>query len=374
MKQPYFRKLKRHLMIKYTLNVFALTLGGVFVLYIFDNVLNGVVIDFIKVLQIQGDPFTNFRKVFGIVLPMIIVITAFLLVYFLARELSGYVRLLMDGINDILAKQRVKVSFPKELAQTQKLLVSIADDYQQHALAAFEDDEKKKDLIYLLAQDLKLPLSNILMYLELLEKEKRISPEIRKEFMVTILHKSLDLEDMMNEFFDITRFNLHYSKFHPEHMYLDRMIEQVLDEYYYLVEEKNMTVSFLYEHAFPYYADTDKLARVMRDLLRNMISLGKENSAIEIRLQSHGTMYTIAIKGDVFHLSAYQIAHIFHNYYRLEDSNGNGKQHVLGLGVAKQIIDMHKGTIRASSLADTMLFHIELPIQKEHAEKKENMV
>lgn len=375
MKERYLKKLERHLMIKYTLIVFAFSLSGVLILYVFDNVLNGVVIDFIKVLAIQGDPFLTFRNMFGVVLPIIIIVTAFFLVYFLARELSSYVRVLMDGINDVLAKQRVKLLFPKELQQTQKLLLSIADEYQQNALAAFEDDEKKKDLIYLLAQDLKIPLSNILMYLELLEKEKRISSEIRKEFMIVILHKSLDLEDMMNEFFDIARFNLHYSKFNPEQMYLDRMIEQVFDEYYYLLEEKNMQVSLHYDHAFPYYADTDKLARVMRDLLSNMITIGKANSTIEITLETSHDGYRIVLHGKAFHLSAYQIAHIFHNYYRLEDVHGNGKQHVLGLGIAKAIIDMHKGSLRASSIGDDMCFYIELPIQqKQDDATNESMV
>ena len=97
-----------------------------------------------------------------------------------------------------------------------------SDDYQNYLKAAAQDEEKKKDLIYLLAQDIKMPLSNILMYLEFLHKETRISPEIQKDFVIQVLHKSLDLEDMINEFFDITRFNLQYAKWNPEHMYLDR--------------------------------------------------------------------------------------------------------------------------------------------------------
>ena len=135
-------------------------------MYIFDNVLNGIVIDFLKVLLIDGDPFSTFKKIFAIVLPAIIAITGFMLVYFLCRELSNYLRVLMEGMDDVLEKQREKLNFPKELQPTQKLILSIAEDYQRNEKAALEDEEKKKDLIYLLAQDIKLPLSNILMYLE----------------------------------------------------------------------------------------------------------------------------------------------------------------------------------------------------------------
>lgn len=368
MKERYLKNLERRLVLKYTFIVLALSLGGATILYIFDNVLNGIVIDFLKVLLIDSDPFSTFKKIFAIVLPAIIAITGFMLVYFLCRELSNYLRVLMEGMDDVLEKQREKLNFPKELQPTQKLILSIAEDYQRNEKAALEDEEKKKDLIYLLAQDIKLPLSNILMYLELLEKEQRISPQLRKEFMVSVLYKSMDLEEMINEFFDITRFNLRYAKWTPEHMYLDRMVEQVLDEYYQMLEEKSMKVDVQYEHQLPLYADNDKIARVLRDLLRNMIALGDANSTIVIQLMEHSAHYTIVMKGSVPHLSAYQIAHIFHNYYRLEDLHGSGKQHVLGLGIAKQIVDMHKGILRASSLQDTLQFYIDLP--KETLEKE----
>ena len=189
MKERYLKNLERRLVLKYTFIVLALSLGGATILYIFDNVLNGIVIDFLKVLLIDGDPFSTFKKIFAIVLPAIIAITGFMLVYFLCRELSNYLRVLMEGMDDVLEKQREKLNFPKELQPTQKLILSIAEDYQRNEKVALEDEEKKKDLIYLLAQDIKLPLSNILMYLELLEKEQRISPQLRKEFMASVLYK-----------------------------------------------------------------------------------------------------------------------------------------------------------------------------------------
>ena len=144
--------------------------------------------------------------------------------------------------------------------------MALSDDYQNYLKAAAQDEEKKKDLIYLLAQDIKMPLSNILMYLEFLHKETRISPEIQKDFVIQVLHKSLDLEDMINEFFDITRFNLQYAKWNPEHMYLDRMMEQVVDEYYMLMEAKQMEVFIESGSGLALFADNEKIARVMRDL------------------------------------------------------------------------------------------------------------
>ena len=56
MKERYLKNLERRLVLKYTFIVLALSLGGATILYIFDNVLNGIVIDFLKVLLIDSDP------------------------------------------------------------------------------------------------------------------------------------------------------------------------------------------------------------------------------------------------------------------------------------------------------------------------------
>lgn len=360
-KKNYLRDLKRKLFIRYFLVIAGITLGGICTIYIFDDVLNGVVIDFIKLFDTSGDPFETFRKLYSVLLPALIVGVGFILIYYLCKDLVKYMRIMMDGMDDVMQKERVKINFPMEMKQTEEMILQIADEYQNYLHSAQEDEEKKKDLIYLLAQDIKMPLSNILMYLEFLNEETRISPDIKKDYIVKVLHKSMELEDMINEFFDITRFNLQYAKWNPDMMLLDRMMEQVIDEYYPYIEEKGMQVDLQSSSHLELYADNEKIARVMRDLLRNVVELGKPKTSIQIRLYEEDRWYHVTIRCDSYHLSAYQIAHIFHNYYRLEDIHGNDSSHVLGLGIAKQIVDMQKGSLRASSIADTLTFYIELP-------------
>lgn len=361
MKQTTLSRLRRRLFIKYITIIIGIVLSGIGIIYIFDDVLNGVVIDFIRLFMVQGDPFDLFNRIYRIVLPVLIVLGIVVLIYFLCRDLVNYMRFLMRGVDDVMRRNHNRVDFPKEMKEAEDCIIAISDTYQNYMKAATEDEEKKKDLVYLLAQDIKMPLSNILMYLEFLHKEKRISSEIQKDFIVQVLHKSLDLEDMINEFFDITRFNLQYAKWNPEFMYLDRMMAQVVDEYYMIMEEKQMNVEIRGGNQLPLFADNEKIARVIRDLLHNLVELGKPNETIYIFMEEKETSYEIKMQVESVHLSAYQIAHIFHNYYRMEDIHGNGKMHVMGLGIAKQIMDMQKGTLRASSIDTTLSFYVVIP-------------
>ena len=62
-------------------------------------------------------------------------------------------------------------------------------------------------MVYL-AHDLKTPLTSVIGCLTLLRDEPRLSPELRSRYTGIALEKAERLEDLINEFFDITRFSL----------------------------------------------------------------------------------------------------------------------------------------------------------------------
>ena len=370
MKHP-FHNIRKRLLRKYLTIVGAVSLSGAFLLYVFDHILNGIIVDFLRVLLIDIDPFMMLKRIFAIALPLLIVVTSFIIVYFLAREFASILKLFLKGVDDVYEKQRITLQMPQEYDEISKLILDSAKEYRQYERSAQEDEMKKKDLIYLLTQDIRLPLSNILMYIELLQKEKQISKETRHHFIQTILMKSLDLEDMINEFFDITRFNLRYSKWNAELFNLTHLVEQVLDEYYYLLEDKQMSVSFDYNDLVWIYADNEKIARVIRDLLRNLCAIGYPQSEILIKLKNDGDFYHLSMEVAAIHLKGESVANLFKNYYQLKEVKVNGRSHVLGLGIAKSIMDVAQGNLFASSIGEILKFDIYFVKEKKDESRSE---
>lgn len=83
MKPMYVKRLCRQLLLKYVCIVTGIVLGGIFLIYLVDDVLNGVVIDFIRLFVEDGDPFELFQKIYAIVVPLFMVIIIIILIYFL---------------------------------------------------------------------------------------------------------------------------------------------------------------------------------------------------------------------------------------------------------------------------------------------------
>lgn len=105
-----------------------------------------------------------------------------------------------------------------------------------------------------LAHDLKTPLSSVIGYLTLLRDEGQISDELRERYLSISLDKVERLEDLINEFFEITRFNfsnitLIYSKIN-----LTRMLEQLAYEFKPMLAEKNLKLEFEMQPDFLFHA------------------------------------------------------------------------------------------------------------------------
>ena len=93
---------------------------------------------------------------------------------------------------------------------------------------------------------------------------------------------------LINEFFDITRYNLQQIELEPIEINLSFMLEQLADELYGVLQEKRLSCRVNVEENLVVYGDPDKLARVFDNILRNAIAYCYEDTSIEIEAQETG--------------------------------------------------------------------------------------
>ena len=111
-------------------------------------------------------------------------------------------------MDQIIKEPEKEVKLSNDLILLESKLNNIRVDLVSNQNKAKEALQKKNDLIMYMAHDLKTPLTSIIGYLTLLTDEKEIPENLQKKYMDIALKKSLRLEELTNQFFDITRYNL----------------------------------------------------------------------------------------------------------------------------------------------------------------------
>ena len=228
--------------------------------------------------------------------------------------------------------------------------------------AANEAEQRKNDLVVYLAHDLKTPLTSVIGYLTLLHDEREISPALQEKYLGVALEKAERLEDLINEFFDITRFNLTHLTLDLSRINLTRMLEQTLYEFAPMFAEKNLEYSFHAPQNLEFLCDPDKLQRVFDNLLRNAVNYSFPDTVIDVRLSVDMGVLTFTVENEGRTIPPEKLERIFEQFFRLDSSRGSGSGGAgLGLAIAKEIVELHGGQIFAESHDNRVIFRVDLP-------------
>ena len=222
--------------------------------------------------------------------------------------------------------------------------------------------QRKSDLITYLAHDLKTPLASVIAYLNLLDESPELAPDQRAKYVGIALDKAYRLEQLIGELFEIIRFNLQTITLNEERINLKFMLEQLADEFYPILLPQGKRISILCEEGLVLRGDSDKLARVFNNILKNAAAYSYDHSEITVSAQLRGDSVEIAFQnqGDPIPKQKQQV--IFEKFYRLDASRASKTGGAgLGLAIAKEIVEAHGGSISVKSDVEKTVFRVMLP-------------
>ena len=278
----------------------------------------------------------------------------------LMKSLS-YIDALVSESRKLITKTDEQIKLPDDLKEAEDTMNQIKKEALFNERLAKENEQKKNDLIVYLAHDLKTPLTSIIGYLSLLDEEKNLSNKQKNKFIKIALEKSNKLEELINELFEITKYNSETLTIKKEKLNLTLLINQVIDEFYPILKEQNKKINFTVQKDIFINADSIKMARVFNNLIKNAISYSYENSPINIDIKE-GKDLIITVSNKSKTLSQEELDKLFDKFYRVDYSRntklgGSG----LGLAIAQEIIKLHNGTITVKSENEEITFTITLP-------------
>ena len=266
---------------------------------------------------------------------------------------------LYNSLDKILKEDNDIIKLPNEINYFSERLNEIKNDYIESKNKAKDAEQKKNDLIMYMAHDLKTPLTSVIGYLTLLSDEKNISKESQEKYIKIALDKSLRVEELTNQFFDITRYDLHSMIINKKEINLSYLLEQLVDECYPMLEKNSLKCNLDVPNKVLYTGDGDKLARAFDNLLKNAINYSYKDTTIEIKLEKFEDKIKISFRNKGDKIPEYKLNKIFEKFYRGDDARtsstgGSG----LGLAITKEIIELHNGTISVKNDDEYIEFSI----------------
>lgn len=281
---------------------------------------------------------------------------------FIARPLR-YLDLVTSAAEQLAHPDESPIVLPDALADTEYELNLVRERALRDARAAQDAEQRKNDLIIYLAHDLKTPLTSVIGYLSLLQDEPQISPELRAKYTGIAWRKALRLEDLINEFFDITRFSLSHLTLNREDINLTRMLEQMTFEFQPSLAEKGLSWTLQLTADVHLLCDPDKLERVFDNLFRNAVYYSYPGSAIAVRLALQDGAAVVQVENQGKTIAPEKLSRIFEQFFRLDAARATSTGGAgLGLAIAKEIVELHHGTIAAESRDERIVFTLRLPL------------
>lgn len=254
--------------------------------------------------------------------------------------------------------------FPAPYTEVGARMLQIKTDMIRKEESLKQEAQRKNDLITYLAHDLKTPLTSVLGYLTLLDEAPDM-PEAQKEKYTRIaLEKAERLEGLIEEFFEITQYNLQNIFLEKEDLDLSYMLMQMTEEFYPVLAAHGNEIKLETEEDLHLYADPDRLARVFNNILKNAVAYSYPDTPITVRAFRKKDKIFLSFENHGKNIPKEKLDSIFEKFFRLDSSRrSNTGGAGLGLAIAKEIVELHGGRISARSQEEKVAFTVELPVQ-----------
>ncbi len=270
-------------------------------------------------------------------------------------------------IDDVAQQESAHVErYPRAFASIVARIGELEVNLQRREQTAKDENDRRNELITYLAHDLKTPLASIVGYLNLLVDTPEMAEGQRAKCLKITLDKANQLEELIEEFFDVARYTLQEIELQCAPVDLDFMLIQLTDEFKPLFFAHDNTVEVSCPPGLTLYADAERLARVFNNILKNAIAYSYEGTLIVIAVSSTESSVCIEFRSTGDTIPASKLSLIFEKFYRVDEArSGSTGGAGLGLAIANEIVELHGGTISATSENGLTTFSVTLPLQPE---------
>ncbi len=232
-------------------------------------------------------------------------------------------------------------------------------------------EQRKDDFIRMASHELKTPITSINGYTQLLlniynepYKEQHFhSDPIVKSSLETIARQVSKITRLIAELLDLSRIESAKLELVITEFKLENLLEEMVHDARHTTRQH--VILFESEYKGMISGDQERLGQVFTNIIGNAIKYSRDADRIEVYLTKDKGFAVIRVKDYGIGIDPEDLTRIFERFYRAE---GKSEQTYPGFGIglfiAKEIVELHKGLIEVSSQKSKWsVFTVKLPLE-----------
>ena len=251
----------------------------------------------------------------------------------------------------------LRAEFSKILKEENEDLSQVSTELEGYIIVLYDvtdqerQERERREFVSTVSHELRTPLTTMNSYIEALEEGVINDKELAPQFIDTIHKETTRMIRMVNELMQLGKMDIKEEHYDKEFIDINKLIEQITDRFELTHPEKNF-IKYIPKTPIFVEGDQDKLTQVFDNIMNNAIkySPNGKNITVRVRQNYNHNRVSISIKDEGVGIPLVHIDKIFNRFYRVDKSRqrtmgGTG----LGLALAKNIVEAHRGRIWAQS-------------------------
>ncbi|MFC9708942.1 sensor histidine kinase [Paenibacillus sp. NPDC056933] len=260
---------------------------------------------------------------------------------------------------------RVSVNRQDELGRVASNINHMTEQLQRQIVKERELEKSKMDMITGISHDLRTPLTSIIGYIELLRTDSFQDKAEYTRFVENAHNKATHLKKLLDDLFEYTRLTSVDTQLNLKRIDLFQLLDQLLFEFEPLALENGIHIEKnIGDYPVMAFMDSDKIARAIDNLLMNALKYSLKPGTIYIRMNRHPEHITIEIENKGTPLTNEQKDKLFERFYKVDysrSSEGIQTGSGLGLSIARNIAELHQGSLTLQHIHNVFTFQLNLP-------------
>lgn len=219
-----------------------------------------------------------------------------------------------------------------------------------------KDKKEVKKSIEDISHQLKTPLTSILINIENITENPNMDEKTKEKFLKEIKRETYNIKQLVETLLKLSKFDVNSVEFINKEIKISKLIEESINKTEVLADLKNIKINIENNTNETMICDLKWQTEAISNIIKNAIEHSKENSIIDIKLESNKIYNEISITNYDAYIDEEDQKHLFERFYKAK----NSKEESIGIGLAlsKSIIEKNNGKISVSSDKEKTTFTI----------------